>query len=614
MRGRVNSAVVLLALLVCSPAWADENPFIQSLQVRGSGRPVELETHAGQTLDRARIERDVRRLWATGWFDDVRVEATDTTEGIHLVFTLVEKPRLYLRRVTFEPKNGKRPLRLEPGAAIDPASAARVAAALRQQLIQEGYREAAVEAELIPAGFRQADLRLRVEPGQQHTVEAVRFDGNLGVSAEELRGALRGTRVRRLLPGIPGLWRGWPRRWRGWRLHPPYSESAIQADLERLRSFYLSQGYFEARVSLADVDWANNAATVTFNAEAGPRYRIRQVEMAGEQPAETPALRTDGSFGARELCRCLLAAQRESEKEGELEFAAQVNLEPARSRATPDEVDLRVQIETGPAYRVGRIEFFGHHHFSDLTLRRTLRLDEGDLFDSGRLRQSLARLNTLGLFEPLTEADVALARDADGGRVHLTIGLRERPRGRWALSGPLGPVSVAGPLEFRVGSRLPAWGSGPLELSTYTARVGLLAFSHPVLTALALTSQTRLLPVVTLERPYLAGQVWQSGFLLSPQLGWQAMLASYALAQARGAVHAALAPNPAMPPGLVIPVQWTSTAEDAVRLRAGQAEKTERQKAGRAGWLLCESPPPRLRWLRVAGATALDLLLAGQPL
>ena len=38
----------------------------------------------------------------------------------------------------------------------------------------------------------------------------------------------------------------------------------------------------------------------------------------------------------------------------------------------------------------------------------------------------------------------------------------------WLLSGPVGPMSVAGPLQFAIGSRLPSWGQGIFEMATYT--------------------------------------------------------------------------------------------------------------------------------------------------
>lgn len=617
MRRRLSSSVILLGLLFCLAGRAEDRLFIQGLQIRGSGRRVQLETHAGQRLDPARIARDVRRLWATGWFDDIRVEAAEAPEGIQLLFTLVEKPRLYLRRVVFEPPSERRGVGIEPGAPIDVVLAHWAAAALRREWVEDGYAEAEVEADLIPVGFQQADLRLRVEPGRRYRVREVRFSGRPGMEPKKLQRALRSTRLRRLLPGLPGLWSGW-------RLHPPFSERRLQADLERLRSLYLSQGYFDARVGLAEVDFVKDKATITIALESGSSYRVRRTDVVGAEPGEQLEPTISGNFSARELCRCLLRAQQESESHGRLGFAARLEVEAAaeppwamlsgaswpsqtekkdaaatdRSFGKQNWVALTARIETGPAYRVGRIEFRGHHAFSDLTLRRALRLEEQELFHAGRLRRSLARLNRLGFLERVREDHVQVERHPEGGGVNLTIAVKEKRPGRWSLSGPLGPLSISGPLQFTLGSRLPAWGRGPLELSTYYATFSLLAFSQPVLRALSLLPRTRFQPRIALERPYLPGQGWQSGFLLSPQLGWRATLASYALTQAHNAARTALASDPAGAPGLSVPVWWR-TGEEA----NGPANHRP------AGVLLCRASPPRWAWLRTAGTTAMNWLL-----
>jgi outer membrane protein insertion porin family len=88
----LSNAALLFSLFLCSPSSAAEVPFIQTLQLAGTGRRVQLETHAGQRLDPARVERDVRALWATGWFEDVRVEVAQGEEGAQVYFTVVEKP------------------------------------------------------------------------------------------------------------------------------------------------------------------------------------------------------------------------------------------------------------------------------------------------------------------------------------------------------------------------------------------------------------------------------------------------------------------------------------------------------------------------------------------
>ncbi|MFQ5777386.1 MAG: POTRA domain-containing protein [Terriglobia bacterium] len=621
MRGQLTcSSVFFLTLLLCPPASAEDGFSIQLLQVRGSARPVELETHAGQTLDRARIARDIRRLWATGWFEDVRVEAALAAEGLHVVFTVAEKPRLYLRRVEFEPADEQRPLGVKSGRPVDALFSHQVAAALRRQLLEEGYAEADVAAELIPVGFQEADLLLRVEPGRRYRVEQVRFSGNPGMEPKELKRALRATRGRRLLPGFPGLWKGWV-------LRPPFSELRVEADLGRLHSLYLSRGYFQAQVGLSEVEIAGDKATLTIGVESGRGYHVRETWVRGAEPAEELEPRVGGEVPAGELCHCLREARRRSDGDGRLDFAVQLEIEAADeppwaflanwARQAPSErreeaaagntpshekwVALTARIASGPAYTVGRIEFRGHHSFSDLTLRRALRLQEGELFDRAQLRLSLARLNRLGFLESVREDDVRLFRDPEGRRVHVVLTVREKKRGRWSLSGPLGPLSLTGPLQFALSSRLPAWGRGPLELSTYNATFGLLAFSQPALFGLGLLPKTLLLPVFALERPFLPGQGWQSGFLLSPQLGWRGTLAHYGFTQARQGARAALRSHLADPVGLTIPVWWGPDEEDGATARRF------------AGVLRCDASRPRWAWLRKAGTAALDFVLAPKP-
>jgi outer membrane protein insertion porin family len=279
---RVNfgTAALLASLLfLCSPATAAEVPFIQTLQLAGTGRRVQLETHAGQRLDPARVERDVRALWATGWFEDVRVEVAEEDEGAQVFFTVVEKPRLFLREVVFEPETEKKELSLEPDTLIDKMQARRVAAALRQQLVAQGHADAEVSAELMPAGFQQADLVLRVEPGWQYQVRAVQFTGEPRIEPNELRSKLQATRSRRLLPGIPGLWKGWI-------LRPAFTEAGIEEDLARLRSFYVSRGHLGARVGLAGAEFEGEDVTLTIEVEAGPRYRVGEIKFENAELVE----------------------------------------------------------------------------------------------------------------------------------------------------------------------------------------------------------------------------------------------------------------------------------------------------------------------------------------
>src|SRR5262249_8522609 len=95
----------------------------------------------------------------------------------------------------------------------------------------------------------------------------------------------------------------------------------------------------------------------------------------------------------------------------------------------------------------------------------------------------------------------------------------------------VGPMSFAGPLKAATGMRLPAWGRGVLELSTYTASFSVFAFARPLPPILGVATNKRWLPVLSFERPYTPGEGWRSGFAIAPQLGLRSLTASYLTTQ-----------------------------------------------------------------------------------
>src|SRR5688572_25917566 len=149
------------------------------------------------------------------------------------------------------------------------------------------------------------------------------------------------------------------------------------------------------------------------------------------------------------------------------------------SAGTNDSVDMTARIWMGSPHAIGRINFAGHSNINDTTLRRAMTIHERERLDVRRLRRSLARINDLGVFEPLTLADVSVVRRDDGVTADFTIQLRERKRRWWSISGPMLPG--IGPLQASVSSRLPSWGRGIFEAATYFVSLNLAGFARPFL-------------------------------------------------------------------------------------------------------------------------------------
>jgi hypothetical protein len=283
------------------------------------------------------------------------------------------------------------------------------------------------------------------------------------------------------------------------------------------------------------------------------------------QPADPRDLRFTGPSAMDALCACLLDARRSAEAQGRLDFAAEVE-----SAGTDAAMDVTARIWMGSAHAVGRINFAGHTGISDSTLRRTMTVYERDLLDVGELRRSLARINDIGVFEPLTLADIGVVRRDDGVTADLTIPLRERKRRWWSVSGPVLPG--IGSLRASLASRLPPWGRATFEAATYFVSLNVTGFAKPFL---------------ALERPVIPGQRLLSGFAVSPALSPQTMLMHYVRTQAAHGISAMLDGEVHDP--LAVPVTVAGRRQDEP--------------------LICVPPKSRFWWLRRGAADAVNVAL-----
>jgi len=222
-------------------------------------------------------------------------------------------------------------------------------------------------------------------------------------------------------------------------------------------------------------------------------------------------------------------------------------------------------------------------------------LQERSPFDLGKLRASLERLNRSGLLEPLTPANVEIRRSPDTLTADLTLAIGERPGRRWSLAGPLGPSAI-GLLEATISSRLPPWGRGVFEASTYYLTFSVMGFSNPLIRLLPIPVQPSPPALLVLERPYLPGQALSSGFALSPHLSARRLLAGYGLTHFDRVTQAALIGGPPDSSDLLIPISGRHTS--------GVGDGSEE-----ASFVICNRPARSHQRLRRGAAVAAGLVI-----
>lgn len=281
-------------------------------------------------------------------------------------------------------------------------------AAARQ--LEAAYREAGypfvrVTGALAAEGEPRT-IRFAIEEGPATRVERIDLVGSPGFPARRLR-ELMATRPAGLLEA--GRFR----------------QDLLDGDLRLLLAFYRSEGYPEATVGPAAVEFTadRTGARITIPVGAGPRILVGGIRADGtgalaeaELLAALP-LRPGDPWSLQRGEEARRAAERLYARRGYL--AAGVELETVRRG---DRMDLALRVQEGAPTRIGRILVGGLLLTEERVVRRELPFAPGEPFDPAALRDAERRLSELGLFE---RVEVGPPRPAPSPFADVDVTLRE---------------------------------------------------------------------------------------------------------------------------------------------------------------------------------------------
>jgi len=206
----------------------------------------------GDRYDERKLREDFRRLWDTGFLDDLVVEAVDGQQGKVVRFKVTERKRIQivdyrgskeLSTSTIDDELKKRDAQVKIDTFYDPAKARKVEAIIKEMLAVKGRPFATVRHEAKNIGGSGQQLSFVIDEGPKAKIDEVVFDGNTVFSDDTLKGKMKKVKE----PGLFNLsWLGGKTtytedKWLGGEQDP-------RGDRGRLEDFYLNHGYVTARI------------------------------------------------------------------------------------------------------------------------------------------------------------------------------------------------------------------------------------------------------------------------------------------------------------------------------------------------------------------------------
>ena len=429
LRG-VSWAAAASMLLTALPAWAVDPFTLKDIRVEGLQRVepgtvfASLPFRVGEQYDDEKGSAAIRSLFGLGLFTDVRLQVED---GV-LVVIVEERPSV--ADVSFSGikefdadvlKKSLRDVGLAEGRPYDKALVDRAEQELKRQYINKSMYGAQVVTTVTPAERNRVNLNFSVVEGDVAKIKDIRIVGNQAFSEDTLR-------------DLFDLDTGGMMSW--YTKSDRYSRAKLNADLESLRSYYLTRGYLEFRVDSTQVAISPDKQdmSVTINITEGNRFVVSSVALEGEYLGKENefksmvAMRAGEAYNAEDVTKTVKAF---TDYFGAFGYAfAQVEAVPNIDRAT-NRVAFTFRAQPSRRAYVRRINVVGNNRTRDEVIRREFRQLESAWYDSDRIRLSRDRVDRLGYF-----TEVSIATDPVPGtndQVDLTVTVAEKPTGNLSI-------------------------------------------------------------------------------------------------------------------------------------------------------------------------------------
>ena len=405
---------------------------IRSIVVHGNQRlePETIRAYAnltpGQTYTATTLDQALKDLYATQLFADVTIGGADTGD---LVITVRENP--VINRIVLDGNKRLKDDKIVPEIKLAPRQIfTRSAARADVDRILELYRRqgrfaARVEPKIVQLDQNRVDVVYEIYEGDLAKIRAINLLGNSEFSDARLRKEMFSKQA----GGVLGFL----------KQNDTYDPDRLAADQQKLRAFYLTEGYADFRVvsALAELTPDRKDFVITYVVEEGPRYKFGTVDvdsalrdLPNERVKQILKIQPGTWFNAKAVEDAVTDV---NEQAGNLGYAF-ADINPAYDRdAEKRLMNVTLKITETPRVYVERIDITGNTSTRDKVIRREFRLNEGDAFNALKVKRSQDRIQSLGYFQDKMEIKQTEGSAPD--RVVLGLDVEEKPTGQLSLSG-----------------------------------------------------------------------------------------------------------------------------------------------------------------------------------
>jgi outer membrane protein insertion porin family len=353
-----------------------------------------LKTQRGMQLSQGVINEDIKRLYATGFFQDIRIDVEDAEDGVQVVVVVDEKP--IIRRIdvsgneVFNERDIRKQLELIEGQVLNEFAVKQGVNKIKEKYADKGFRFVHVKYRVdTDRRTKEATVHIIIQEGAKYKIADVVFEGVKSLPIKKVKKLLK-TKSKNL-----------------WMLRfGTFKDQKFQDDLDRMVGYYQWNGFLDARVTHDfEYDDEQGRMMIKIQVDEGRQYRANVVDLQGikvlpENEVWQLLTMLPGDIYSQQL----LAEEAQAIRDFYYNYGYMgVDVLPdVKVNNQTGKVDVVYQIKEGDPFFVDKVKIRGNTKTKDIVIRRELRIQPGEKFDGVALKKSKQRLNNLGIFEKVS--------------------------------------------------------------------------------------------------------------------------------------------------------------------------------------------------------------------
>jgi outer membrane protein insertion porin family len=411
------------AWVVCVRHALAQGPVVDEIQIEGNQRVetdairVHISQPAGQPLDQALVDQDIKSIYKMGFFDTVNAFTKSVGGKNILVYEVKERPQVTdvrfggMKAVRSTDDKIVAAVKIHPGAILDPSRVKESINGITDVYQDKGYLDAKVTFRTVLEPDNTVIAVFDVDEGQKVEITSIEFTGNKTFSSQQLRGVME-TSQHNYLSWFTGA--------------GALDKKKLQEDVDHISAFYYDNGFLQVQVSQPKITRAGNSITILIAIDEGQAFRFGRITIAGNlrfprrELTSLLTIKTGQRFEGAAMQHNVLVLSDFYSNRG----YAFVNVDP-RTRLEPQlhRMDVTFYINPGHEVLINRIVITGNTKTSDKVIRREMQIQEQEPYSAEAIRDSKVRLDRLGFFN---EVRITTEPSPQPDKVNLVVNVSER--------------------------------------------------------------------------------------------------------------------------------------------------------------------------------------------